>query len=156
VVRGVLKPECGWVWRRYIFEEREGRKGGVDPQSPVIARLQECGPRFTLKLVSLQKGTFDSKHGELEWVHKVSPPRPRKPRPLVCTLGPPAPLSARPAPAMFSSRPWRGAPRSALRCPPDGWPRVCRRTWTLAGDASSYNRRQPDASGGKGREGTRH
>jgi hypothetical protein len=33
--------------------------------------MQECGPRFTLKLVSLQHGTFDSKGGEYEWVHKV-------------------------------------------------------------------------------------
>ncbi|KAI0228004.1 Ribosome production factor 1 [Lamellibrachia satsuma] len=34
------------------------------------AGLQELGPRFTLKLRSLQKGTFDSKFGEYEWVHK--------------------------------------------------------------------------------------
>ena len=33
--------------------------------------LQELGPRFTLKLRSLQKGTFDSKFGEYEWIHKV-------------------------------------------------------------------------------------
>ena len=32
--------------------------------------LQELGPRFTLKLVSLQKGTFDTKTGEFEWLHK--------------------------------------------------------------------------------------
>ncbi|XP_035699880.1 ribosome production factor 1-like [Branchiostoma floridae] len=32
--------------------------------------LNELGPRFTLKLRSLQKGTFDSKFGEYEWVHK--------------------------------------------------------------------------------------
>ena len=32
--------------------------------------LQELGPRFTLKLRSLQKGTFDSKYGEYEWIHK--------------------------------------------------------------------------------------
>ncbi|XP_064606482.1 ribosome production factor 1-like [Liolophura sinensis] len=32
--------------------------------------LQELGPRFTLKLRSLQKGAFDSKYGEYEWVHK--------------------------------------------------------------------------------------
>lgn len=57
---------------RYIFEERAGRKGGADPGAPVLARLQECGPRFTLKLLSLQKGTFDSKAGEIEWAHKVS------------------------------------------------------------------------------------
>jgi ribosome production factor 1 len=36
----------------------------------VQARLQELGPRFTLKLTSLQKGTFDTRHGEFEWVHK--------------------------------------------------------------------------------------
>lgn len=34
--------------------------------------MQECGPRFTLKLVSLQHGTFDTKGGEFEWVHKVT------------------------------------------------------------------------------------
>ncbi|XP_069497695.1 ribosome production factor 1 [Ambystoma mexicanum] len=32
--------------------------------------MQELGPRFTLKLRSLQKGTFDSKFGEYEWIHK--------------------------------------------------------------------------------------
>ncbi|CAG2057540.1 unnamed protein product [Timema podura] len=31
-------------------------------------RLRELGPRFTLKLRSLQKGTFDSKTGEYEWL----------------------------------------------------------------------------------------
>eukprot|EP00899_Mesostigma_viride_P015235 jgi/Mesvir1/23712/Mv18659-RA.1 len=52
---------------RYIFEP--GKEGKKD-QPRVIARLQELGPRFTLKLQSLQKGTFDSKHGEYEWVQK--------------------------------------------------------------------------------------
>lgn len=33
--------------------------------------LQEIGPRFTLKLQSLQKGTFNSKGGEFEWMHKA-------------------------------------------------------------------------------------
>ena len=46
--------------RRYIF--RGAEKVG----------LQELGPRLTLKLRSLQEGTFDSKHGEYIWVHKVS------------------------------------------------------------------------------------
>ncbi|XP_060519662.1 probable ribosome production factor 1 [Cylas formicarius] len=32
------------------------------------ARLKELGPRFTLKLKSLQKGTFDSKFGQYEWI----------------------------------------------------------------------------------------
>ncbi len=34
--------------------------------------LQESGPRFTLKLKWLQKGTFDVKNGDYEWVMKVS------------------------------------------------------------------------------------
>ncbi len=33
-------------------------------------KRQELGPRFTLKLESLQKGTFDSKGGEFEWLRK--------------------------------------------------------------------------------------
>ncbi|XP_073500103.1 ribosome production factor 1 [Phyllobates terribilis] len=45
-------------YHRYIF--RSEKKVGI----------QELGPRFTLKLRSLQKGTFDSKYGEYEWVHK--------------------------------------------------------------------------------------
>jgi len=43
---------------RYTFESRKK------------ARLQECGPRFTLKLKWLQHGIFDSFHGEYEWKHK--------------------------------------------------------------------------------------
>ena len=53
-----------WLWYfifcRYIFKNQ--KKAG----------LQELGPRFTLKLRSLQRGSFDSKFGEYEWVHKVS------------------------------------------------------------------------------------
>ncbi|OXB80045.1 UNVERIFIED_CONTAM: hypothetical protein H355_012968 [Colinus virginianus] len=45
-------------FHRYIFKSE--KKVGI----------QELGPRFTLKLRSLQKGTFDSKFGEYEWVHK--------------------------------------------------------------------------------------
>ncbi|KAJ6850617.1 ribosome production factor 1 [Iris pallida] len=67
---------------RYIFESREkkeeskdkdakGSKGKTYSQERVIARLQECGPRFTLKLISMQHGTFDTKGGEFEWVHKA-------------------------------------------------------------------------------------
>lgn len=44
---------------RYIF--RNAQKVGI----------QELGPRFTLKLRSLQRGTFDSKYGEYIWIHKV-------------------------------------------------------------------------------------
>lgn len=42
---------------RYAFDE-DGKK----------TRLRELGPRFTLKLRSLQKGTFDSKYGQYEWI----------------------------------------------------------------------------------------
>lgn len=56
---------------RYMFEERQQReKGAKDKKAVVRARLQELGPRFTLRLQSLQRGTFDSKAGEFEWVHK--------------------------------------------------------------------------------------
>jgi ribosome production factor 1 len=44
---------------RYEFK-REGKK----------AALLELGPRFTLKLRSLQHGTFDTKFGEYVWIHK--------------------------------------------------------------------------------------
>ncbi|KAJ3112270.1 argininosuccinate synthetase [Phlyctochytrium bullatum] len=43
---------------RYIF--RNGER----------CDLQEIGPRFTLKLKWLQKGTFDTKYGEYEWLFK--------------------------------------------------------------------------------------
>lgn len=43
---------------RYVFEHAKK------------ARLQEIGPRFTLKLRWLQQGTFDTKYGEYEWIHK--------------------------------------------------------------------------------------
>ena len=42
--------------------------GGSEAGETVKARLQELGPRFTLKLMSIQKGTFDSEHGEYEYV----------------------------------------------------------------------------------------
>ena len=51
---------------RYIFEERP-----VDKRKrKVIARLQELGPRFTLRLRWLQDGTFDTKFGAYEWLHR--------------------------------------------------------------------------------------
>ncbi|KAF3439767.1 hypothetical protein FNV43_RR18045 [Rhamnella rubrinervis] len=68
---------------RYIFDIKETKhtdseskktknaKGETISKEKVVARLQECGPRFTLKLISLQHGTFDAKSGEYEWVHKV-------------------------------------------------------------------------------------
>jgi len=63
---------------RYIFKEKTEdakKKKATDnkeeeKQPPVNARLQELGPRFTLKLRWLQEGTFDTKFGEYEWIHK--------------------------------------------------------------------------------------
>mmetsp|Transcript_30559 Transcript_30559/g.49041 ORF Transcript_30559/g.49041 Transcript_30559/m.49041 type:complete len:308 (-) Transcript_30559:168-1091(-) len=43
---------------RYIFD------------GPEKANLQQLGPSFTLKLRWLMKGTFDTKSGEYEWIHK--------------------------------------------------------------------------------------
>ncbi|XP_024174891.2 ribosome production factor 1 [Rosa chinensis] len=66
----------------YIFETKETKQAEVkgkktkDSKADAIteakpfARPQECGPHFTLKLISLQHGTFDPRGGEFEWVHK--------------------------------------------------------------------------------------
>lgn len=43
---------------RYIFEGKDK------------ARLQQLGPKFTLKLRWLQQGIFDTQQGEMEWMHK--------------------------------------------------------------------------------------
>ncbi|GAB2245026.1 hypothetical protein Droror1_Dr00000519 [Drosera rotundifolia] len=62
---------------RYTLEPKENKLEDSSTNSKVKktsvefkARLQECGPRFTLKLRSLQHGTFDTKGGEYEWVKK--------------------------------------------------------------------------------------
>ncbi|KAK9880783.1 hypothetical protein WA026_013110 [Henosepilachna vigintioctopunctata] len=51
--------------RDYIFFRHY--RYGFD-QNGKKARLKELGPRFTLKLRSLQRGTFDSKYGQYEWI----------------------------------------------------------------------------------------
>lgn len=49
---------------RYVY-----RKEGETTR----ARLQELGPRFTLKMKWLQEGTFDTEFGEFEWIaHRKS------------------------------------------------------------------------------------
>jgi ribosome production factor 1 len=73
---------------RYVFEEKKNIKAPgakakassssetANPDAPlgikerVKARLQELGPRFTLKLRWIQSGTFDTQFGEYEWIHK--------------------------------------------------------------------------------------
>ncbi|CAG7837400.1 unnamed protein product [Allacma fusca] len=51
--------------RDYIFFRHHRYEFKKDGQK---AALRELGPRFTLKLKSLQHGTFDSKTGEYEWI----------------------------------------------------------------------------------------
>jgi ribosome production factor 1 len=54
---------------RYVFYEGKSIvKKDEDPKTR--ARLQELGPRFTIKLKWLQEGTFDTQFGEYEWFHK--------------------------------------------------------------------------------------
>jgi ribosome production factor 1 len=61
---------------RYIFDEANEKQRAkieakkVEGQPLVNTRLQELGPRFTLKMRWLQEGTFDTKFGEYEWIHK--------------------------------------------------------------------------------------
>ncbi len=59
---------------RYIFERnpkaREKPLPGRPKPSPVICRIQEVGPRFTLKLQYLQNGVFDGQRGDFEYVRQ--------------------------------------------------------------------------------------
>jgi ribosome production factor 1 len=50
--------------RDYIFF----RHHRYDFKSSSKVKLRELGPRFTLRLRSIQKGTFDSKLGEYDWI----------------------------------------------------------------------------------------
>lgn len=52
---------------RYVFSSTSDAKG-EEGQVKKRCRLQEIGPRFTLKLLSLQKGTFNTKYGDYEWI----------------------------------------------------------------------------------------
>ena len=49
-----------------------GGSVGVSSSSgeKIRARLQELGPRFTLKMKWLQDGAFDTQFGEYEWICK--------------------------------------------------------------------------------------
>jgi ribosome production factor 1 len=59
---------------RYIFEppSNANTASSSNMVTGPRCRLQELGPRFTLKLRSLLLGPYDLRHGEFEWVHKVS------------------------------------------------------------------------------------
>ncbi|EJK58570.1 hypothetical protein THAOC_21295 [Thalassiosira oceanica] len=54
---------------RYIFEEGKDTSKETK-EKKTKARLQELGPRFTIKMRWLQEGTFDTQFGEYEWFHK--------------------------------------------------------------------------------------
>ena len=55
---------------RYIFNEREdAAQRQKEKQETVKTRLQELGPRFTIKMKWLQEGVFDS-DGEYEWMRR--------------------------------------------------------------------------------------
>ena len=51
--------------RDYIFFRHHRYEFAKDGSR---AKLRELGPRFTLKLRSLQEGTFDSKYGDYDWM----------------------------------------------------------------------------------------
>lgn len=55
---------------RYIFHEGKEVLDEQKDKKKTKARLQELGPRFTLKLRWVQEGTFDTQFGEYEWIHK--------------------------------------------------------------------------------------
>jgi len=63
---------------RYIFDEVTNaarveavkKHDAANPMPNVNTRLQELGPRFTLKLRWIQEGIFDTQFGEYEWIHK--------------------------------------------------------------------------------------
>ena len=89
------------------------------------ARLQEIGPRFTLKLKWLQRGTFDTTQGEYEWKHKV------------CDLTVAAPLPGRGSVLGCGCGVQRvGCVYSRYRRFPHSLSRL---SWTLVDGASSYS-----------------
>lgn len=60
-------------FRHYRYQQRmiAGDENSKEPAKPHIS-MNEVGPRFTLKLRSIQLGTFDSQFGDYEWVFKRS------------------------------------------------------------------------------------
>ena len=54
--------------RDFIFFRHHRYEFGKDGDK---VRLAELGPRFTLKMRSLQEGIFDPEHADFEWKHKV-------------------------------------------------------------------------------------
>ena len=63
-IKAYMKPKNEFMPHLFIYRYMFKNSAKVG--------LQEAGPRFTLKLRSLQHGTFDSTTGEYIWVHNVS------------------------------------------------------------------------------------
>ncbi|CAH8353522.1 unnamed protein product [Eruca vesicaria subsp. sativa] len=64
-------PQPAWLYNLQTSSIKESKQSGTKgkdgvSQERVKARLQQCGPSFTLKLVTLQHGTFDTKGGEFD------------------------------------------------------------------------------------------
>ena len=63
-----------YLEKKTTEERKESSVGDKDKKGKekkkTKARLQELGPRFTLKLRWMQEGTFDTQFGEYEWFHK--------------------------------------------------------------------------------------
>ncbi len=57
---------------RYIFatNKGDGQLQQSRKEQKMGAKLQELGPRFTLRLKWLQEGIFDTQFGEYEWILK--------------------------------------------------------------------------------------
>lgn len=57
------------TYHSYVFEA--GKETNKETgKKKTKARLQELGPRFTMKMRWMQEGTFDTQFGEYEWFHK--------------------------------------------------------------------------------------
>ena len=57
---------------RYIFDEKQRSSAAGGKPRRVISRLQELGPRFTLRLLSLQASLFGSaEKGGFVWKRDV-------------------------------------------------------------------------------------
>lgn len=64
-----MKKERNLANRNKDLEEEEGGEKKPSIAMKTRARLQELGPRFTIKMKWLQEGLLDTQFGEYEWIH---------------------------------------------------------------------------------------
>ena len=71
VVAIPMPKQCSFL---YADAYTRGQQSESEVQQIALSncnrRLQELGPRFTLRLRWLQDGTFDTKFGAYEWLHR--------------------------------------------------------------------------------------